>query len=38
MESALEFFSQIAAQVPCQKLSFKPEKSVLALVKKITTC
>jgi hypothetical protein len=36
MEFALEFFSQIATQVPCQKLSFKPEKSALALVKKVT--
>ena len=36
MEVALEFFSQVAAQVPCQKLRFKPEKSVLALVKKVT--
>jgi hypothetical protein len=38
MEFALEFFSQIAAHVPFQELSFKPEKSVLALVKKIITC
>jgi hypothetical protein len=38
MEFALEFFSQIAANVPFQQLSFKPEKSVLALVKKISTC
>jgi hypothetical protein len=36
MEFALEFFSQLAAQVPFQELSFKPEKSVLALVKKIS--
>jgi hypothetical protein len=36
MEFVLEFFSQIAAQVPCQKLSFRPEKSTLALVKKIS--
>jgi hypothetical protein len=36
MEFALEFFSQLAAQVPFQQLSFRPEKSVLALVKKIT--
>jgi hypothetical protein len=36
MEFALEFFSQIAAQVPFQQLSFRPEKSVLALVKKIS--
>ena len=35
MEFALEFFSQIAAHVPFQQLSFRPEKSVLALVKKI---
>jgi hypothetical protein len=35
MEFALEFFSQLAAHVPFQELSFKPEKSVLALVKKI---
>jgi hypothetical protein len=34
MEFVLEFFSQLSAQVPCQKLSFRPEKSVLALVKK----
>jgi len=38
MEFTLEFFSQIATHVPFQQLSFKPEKSVLALVKKITTC
>jgi len=38
MEFVLEFFSQIAAHVPFQQLSFRPEKSVLALVKKITTC
>ena len=36
MEFVLEFFSQLAAQVPCQELSFRPEKSALALVKKIT--
>jgi len=36
MKFALEFFSQVTAQVPCQELSFRPEKSVLALVKKIT--
>ena len=35
MEFALEFFSQIADHVPFQELSFRPEKSVLALVKKI---
>ena len=35
MEFALEFFSQIAAHVPFQELSFRPEKSVVALVKKI---
>jgi len=34
MEFVLEFFGQLAGQVPCQELSFKPEKSVLALVKK----
>ena len=34
MEFALEFFSQIADHVPFQELSFRPEKSVLALVKK----
>jgi hypothetical protein len=38
MEFALEFFSQIAAHVPFQELSFRPEKSVVALVKKIVTC
>ena len=38
MEFALEFFSQVADHVPFQELSFKPEKSVLALVKKIVTC
>ena len=38
MECALEFFSQIADHVPFQELSFRPEKSVLALVKKIVTC
>jgi len=36
MEFTLEFFSQLAAQVQCQELSFRPEKSALALVKKIT--
>ena len=36
MEFVLEFFSQLAAQVPFQQLSFRPEKSVIALVKKIT--
>ena len=36
MEFALEFFSQLAAHVPFQQLSFKPEKSALALVKKVT--
>jgi hypothetical protein len=38
VEFALEFFSQLAARVPCQELSFIPEKSALALVKKIVTC
>jgi hypothetical protein len=38
MEFSLEFFSQIADRVPFQELNFKPEKSVLALVKKIITC
>ena len=36
MEFVLTFFSQLAAQVPCQELSFRPEKSALALVKKIS--
>jgi len=36
MEFVLEFFSQLAALVPCQKLSFRPEKSALGLVKKIS--
>ena len=36
MEFVLEFFSQLTAQVPCQELSFRPEKSALALVKKIS--
>jgi hypothetical protein len=36
MEFVLEFFNQLAAQLPCQELSFRPEKSVLALVKKIS--
>jgi hypothetical protein len=36
MEFTLEFFSQLASQVPCQELSFRPEKRVLALVKKIS--
>ena len=35
MEFVLEFFSQLAAQVPCQELNFRPEKSALALVKKV---
>jgi hypothetical protein len=35
MEFTLELLSQIAAHVPFQELSFRPEKSVLALVKKI---
>jgi hypothetical protein len=38
MEFALEFFSQLPANVLFQELSFRPEKSVLALVKKIVTC
>ncbi len=33
MEFVLELFSEVAAQVPCQELSFKPEKSILGLVK-----
>jgi len=36
MEFVLEFFSQLATQVPCQELTFRPEKSALALVKKIS--
>ena len=36
MEFVLEFFSQLTAQVPCQELSFRPEKSALTLVKKIS--
>jgi hypothetical protein len=36
MQFVLEFFSQLAAQVPCQELSFRPEKGALALVKKIS--
>jgi len=36
MEFVLEFFSQLSAQVPCQELSFRPEKSALTLVKKIS--
>ena len=36
MEFVLEFFSQLAAQVPCQELNFRPDKSALALVKKIS--
>ena len=36
MEFVLEFFSQLATEVPCQELSFTPEKSVLTLVKKIS--
>jgi len=36
MEFVLEFFSQVAAQVPCQELSFRPEKGALALVKKMS--
>ena len=36
MEFILEFFSHLATKVPCQELSFRPEKSVLALVKKIS--
>jgi hypothetical protein len=38
MECALEFFSQIADHVPFQELIFRPEKSVITLVKKIITC
>jgi hypothetical protein len=38
MEFALELFSQIADNVSFQELSFRPEKSALALVKKIVTC
>ena len=36
MEFTLEFFSQLATHVPCQELRFKPEKSAIALVKKIS--
>jgi hypothetical protein len=36
MELVLELFNQLATQVPCQELSFRPEKSALALVKKIS--
>jgi hypothetical protein len=36
MELVLDLFNQLATQVPCQELSFRPEKSALALVKKIT--
>jgi len=36
MAFVLEFFSELSAQVPCQELSFRPEKSILALVKKIS--
>jgi hypothetical protein len=36
MEFVLEFFSQVANQVPCQELSFRTEKSALELVKKIS--
>jgi len=36
MEFVLEFFSQLATQVPCQELTFRPEKSALALVKNIS--
>jgi hypothetical protein len=38
MELILELFNQLATQVPCQELSFRPEKNALALVKKITKC
>jgi hypothetical protein len=36
MELVLDLFNQLATQVPCQELSFRPEKSALALVKKIS--
>ena len=36
MELVLELFNQLATQVPCLELSFRPEKNVLALVKKIS--
>jgi len=36
MEFVLALFTQLASQVPCQELSFRPEKSALALVKKIS--
>jgi hypothetical protein len=36
MTNVLEFFSQVADKVTCQELTFRPEKSALALVKKIT--
>jgi hypothetical protein len=35
-ELVLELFNQLATQVPCQELSFRPGKSVLTLVKKIS--
>jgi hypothetical protein len=36
MELVLELFNRLATHVPCQELTFRPEKSALALVKRIT--
>jgi hypothetical protein len=34
MEFSMELFSDLAAQVPCEELTFKPEKSVIDFIEK----
>ena len=36
MASTLDLFTDLAAHVPCQELAFRPDRSALELVKKIT--
>jgi hypothetical protein len=35
MDFVLDFFSRVAVQIPCQQVSFRPQKIALALEKKI---
>jgi len=35
MDFVPDFFSRMAGQIPCQQLSFRPQKIALALEKKI---
>jgi hypothetical protein len=34
MEFSMELFSDVAAQIPCEELTFKPEKSVIDFIEK----